>query len=1078
MNGILSYITGTLKDMVNMPGQLLYISKSFRIGLLLLISFIPGFTVEAQVKAGDTEDISILVDVEGAGSFYTDALYSDDGKLYLPVEELFNYFKVACQPDRSGDQLKGFVRDEKNKYTIDFKKGSAESFGQVIDIKNDIIKEAGTLFLESSLFGKIFGIHLTFDFSSLSIKVKSDFELPIIRDRRLEKLRNGLNNNESVDVPDTILGRKYHLFRPGMLDWSVMSLQSWKHSYDTRAGLGLGAELLGGEANLFLNYSTVYKFDSRLQQYSWRWVNNDTKGIKQVQAGRIPAQTISSVYYPVIGVMAGNTPTTVRKAKGEYIISETTDPDWTVELYINGVLTDYTKADASGLFTFKVPYVYGYTTLTLKFYGLMGEERTENRVINIPYNFLPSGDFEYRISGGVLQDGNNTPMARGEASYGFAKNLTFTGGAEYLGSIAGTRTIPFVKASFLPASKVMMIGEYDHGVRTRGLVDVYPWKNALLELDYTRYVKGQTAIIFNYLEERKASLSVPVKIKNVSLFTKAGLQQNIYTNFSYNMAELLFSAYYKQYSSNLSTYANWINTGKVFVNTNLAVSARLKNGLTIRPSVQYNLTQGKILSLKAEVEKRFKHNGYLAASYEYNKVSQLNSVNLSLRFDLSFAQANASSRINRSEVSTFQSLRGSIAFGSAGKKAISSVQQMVGRGGISIVPFLDINGNGKMDRNEHKVNNLTVTIAGGRVRYDEKDTVINVVGLEPFIDYNLKLDDRDFDNISWRIGKKLYRILIDPNQFKILYVPVRAVGEIDGMAFIRKDSLQTGIGRILINVYNSGGSLAAQTLSESDGYITWLGLQPGTYTARVDSIQLTRLGLKSEPAVRSFTIKADEEGDIVDGIDFVLSGISEDGSNVSPGTISSDMNSLLKPEFRSQVNDDDQTHISVGSTLNESNLYYIQAGAFRDSDRVSKTVSGLRRKNIYAFGVTFENGLNKIRIGYFRNMSDANTYNELLKSIGFESFVATGHAYVYDGNLDLKAGIFFVQAGAFRVERNARRYLKKVSSATGYNAGITIEDGYYKVRLGYFSTESEAVKCYNEMINSGFESFRSQRQRR
>jgi len=1028
--------------------------------------------------AGDTEDISILVEPEGGGSFYTDALYSQDGKLYLSVEDLFSYFKIACSSDKSGDQLKGFVRNEKNNYLIDFKKGIAAIGGQETDIKNSIIKEAGTLFLESSLFGKIFGIHLSFDFSALSIRVKSDFELPVIKEKRLEKLRNGLNSTETSMVPDTVLGRKYHMFRPGMLDWSLMSLQSWKHSSDTRAGLGIGTELLGGEANVFLNYSTLYKFDNRLQQYSWRWVNNETKVVKQVQAGRIPTQTISSVYYPVIGAMAGNTPTTVRKAKGEYIISETTEPDWTVELYINGVLTDYTKADASGLFTFRVPYVYGYTTITLKFYGLMGEERTEKRVINIPYNFLPSGDFEYRISGGILQDGNNTPMGRGEASYGITKNLTLTGGAEYLGSIAGTKTIPFIKASFLPTAKLMMSGEYDHGVRSKGLVDYYPWKNALLELDYTKYVKGQTAIIFNYLEERKASFSVPVKIKKVSLFMKTGFQQNVYSNFSYNMAELLFSAYYKQYSSNLSTYGNWINNGKLFVNSNLSVSARLKNGLTLRPSVQYNLTQGDLLSLKAEVEKRFRHNGYLAASYEYNRISQLNSLNLSLRFDLSFAQANASSRVNRSEVSTFQSLRGSIAFGSAGKKAIPSVQRMVGRGGISIVPFLDINGNGKMDRNEHKVNNLTVTIAGGKVRYDEKDTVINVVGLEPFIDYDLKLDDRDFDNISWRIDKKLYKVLIDPNQFKMLYVPVRAVGEIDGMAYIRRDSLQTGIGRILINIYNSTGKLAAQTLSESDGYITWLGLQPGEYTAMVDTVQLSRLGFTAEPARRRFVVRTVEDGDIVDGIDFVLSDIQGNDSTSYAGNISSDVKSLLKPEFMSQQNEnDDQTHISVGNTLNDIILYYVQTGAFRDTAKVAEMASGLRKRNIYAFTVATEDELRKIRIGYFKNRADANAYSALLDSYGYKSFTAAGCALVYAGNLDLKAGVYFVQAGAFRIEKNARNYLKKISAATAYNSGITIEDGYYKVRLGYFSTEKEAVKCYDEMIQKGFEPFRSRRHR-
>ncbi len=1061
------------------PGNHTMKGKTGRYFLLLLILLIYFPVIRSQGQKDENEDILVLIQAEGVGSFYSDAIYSASGNLYVSVDELFKFLKIACTADKGGDQLRGFISDEKLTYSIDYKSATAESGKNAMSVQGGLLKQTGILFLEASLFEKIFGIRLDFDFSSLAISLHADFEFPVIKEKRLEQLRKGINGATAEEVPDTILMRRYHMFRPGMLDWSVMSSQTWNHVEDTRAGLGFGTELLGGEANVFLNYSTQYNFDNRLQQYYWRWVNNDSKVVRQIQAGKISTQTISSMYYPVVGVSAGNTQTSVRKAKGEYILSETTEPDWMVELYINGILSDFTKADASGLFTFRVPYVYGYTTLTLRFYGLMGEERSENRVVNIPYNFLPSGDFEYAVNGGVLQDGKNTPMGRGEASYGISNNLTVSGGVEYLGSLKGKKSIPFIRASFLPASRLMMSGEYDHGVRTRGLLDYYPWKNALLEIDYTKYVKGQTAIIFNYLEERKASFSVPVRIKSMSLFAKLNFQQNLYANFKYNLTELIFSAYYKQYSANLSAYANWLTNGPVYLNNNLAISVRLKQGFTVRPSAQFNLSQGQLLSFKTEIEKRFDHNGYLAVSYEYYKISELNCLNLTLKFDLSFAQANASTRISRKEVMTFQSLRGSIAFGNGGNHVITGTNPMTGRGGLSVIAFMDMNGNGIYDKNEHRVSNLNVKINGGTIRYDERDTITSIVGLEPFVNYYLHADDKDFDNISWKIKNKTYQVLVDPDQFKMIYIPVIAAGEIDGMVYLSKDSLKTGLGRIVVNIYSKDGKLAARTITESDGYVNWLGLTPGDYTVRIDSLQLERLGFSVSPSERSIRIRSVKEGDIVDGIDFVLTerpslnkpaGISASDTLYSSPALSYDPGSGLPVGNGAS---DDQIHVSVGSTLNENDLFYLQAGAFNDKKKASAMAEKLRKLNLYAFDIIFEKGMYRIRVGYFKAGRDADEYKGVLTGCGLISFNGKAAAHVHSGDVDLSKGVYFVQAGAFRKEINAINYLRKVSKSIKFPAGITIEDGYYKIRLGYFKTEAEAMNCYKIMVDNNFQTFRS-----
>jgi len=160
---------------------------------------------------------------------------------------------------------------------------------------------------------------------------------------------------------------------------------------------------------------------------------------------------------------------------------------------------------------------------------------------------------------------------------------------------------------------------------------------------------------------------------------------------------------------------------------------------------------------------------------------------------------------------------------------------------------------------------------GDNVRYSENDSIIRIPNLNAFTNYIVEFSDNDLENISWRFKNKRYQVLIDPNQFKRIDIPVIPVGEVSGMVYMNNDSSLKGIGRILVKFYkNNTKEAIEETLSESDGYIYYLGLVPGEYVARIDSVQLSRLDFTVDPPEIKFTIKTLEEGDIVDGIDFVL----------------------------------------------------------------------------------------------------------------------------------------------------------------------------------------------------------------
>ncbi len=293
-------------------------------------------------------------------------------------------------------------------------------------------------------------------------------ELPLIREMRQEQMRLNLTRLKGEQKSDTTIGRSYPIFRFGMADWSAIATEEINGKSEARLNLSLGSMIAGGEATVSLNYNSKEPFTEKQQYYLWRYVDNDFKPVRQVMAGKITTHATSSIYNPVIGVQLTNTPTTFRRSFGTYTLSDRTEPGWTVELYVNNVLIDYVKADASGFFTFEVPLVYGNTLVRLKFFGPWGEEQTREQNINIPFQFLPVNTMEYTASAGIVEDTSKTRFLRASMNYGISRSLTLGGGVEYLSSVTQEPVMPYINASLSIFKNLLLSGEYTYGVRTKG----------------------------------------------------------------------------------------------------------------------------------------------------------------------------------------------------------------------------------------------------------------------------------------------------------------------------------------------------------------------------------------------------------------------------------------------------------------------------------------------------------------------------------------------------------------------------------------------------------------------------------
>lgn len=1001
---------------------------------VVLLIFMLAFNSHSKAQNNtipEFDEIPVFLIIQGVGGFEMNVIYMND-RIYVPVADFFQVLKINRIESRYYDSISGFFLHEKNNYLISKPQNLIVVGDKQLETGEwGLFKTETGLYMRSDLFGKAFGLNLNFSFRSLSLELKTTLELPVVKELRLEQMRKNVNRLRGEIEVDTVLKRDYHVFRGGMADWSVISSQTSGDKTDTRASLGLGAELLGGEANVLLNYSSRIGFDERQQQYRWRWANNDAKIVRQVVAGKIPTRAISSIYAPVIGVTATNTPTTFRKSFGSYILTDYTEPGWSVELYINNVIVDYTTADPSGFFSFEVPMVYGTMQVTLKFYGPWGEERIKEQNINVPYNFLPKGTAEYNASVGVVRDSMNSTFSRGEASVGIHRNITVGGGVEYLSSITTGSTIPFVMASARFLKNFLFSGDYAHGVKGHALLNYRLPSNLTFELDYTNYKVGQKAISFNYLEERKASLSLPVNVGGLRSFARASYKQNVLKSVTYSSAELLLSTNVKGVSANISGFANWLSGNTPYMYSNVSLGFKLGRNTNIRPQAQIDITNKKMISTKLEVEHNFAQKAFLTLGYEENFRSNLRSIEVAFRFDMPFAQTSASARLSNKKLLTTESARGSFMFGSGNNYVHVDSRSGMGRGGITVVPFLDLNHNGIRDKDEKIAEGINVRLNGGRFIQQEKDSLIRIMELEPFASYLLELDDYSFENIAWQLETKTMSIFIDPNQFKLVNVPVKVMGEANGMVYVKAGNSQRGQSRIILNFYDSDHRLVKQVLSESDGFYVYLGLAPGNYTVQVDRGQIERLGMTVEPQSHEFEILPMSIGDIVDDLIFTLTPPPSEPSQA--GKPETGAVSPAKPKEAEPKQSPPSEKKEDKAIKNPVNIPQTGQKVASVAEPVSKPKTVVSEEK-----------------------------PETSETASIE---------VVFGNVDPSAGGYLVQAGAYNDMESAVNAATAIAKSTPEKCGVVRVDKFFKVHLGYFKTAPEAATCVEAVQKAGFQAF-------
>jgi len=954
-------------------------------------------------------------------SFYVDQIGTTEinsvicgGAIYLSVSEIFDFLKIRNVHTDDFKLIEGFFINQEDTYRIDRSLNQIIYRDKKVKLKdNDLIPTRNNLYLKEDYFGLIFGLHCKFSYRNLSVSCISDIELPSVKAARREKMRLNIQGLQKNFTADTTIAREWPLLHLGVATWDINSNQHTNGFEDNRASLGLGALVAGGEFTAKLNYNTTQSLLPRNQFYQWRYVNNENNFLRQLTVGKLGIQSISSIYRPVIGIQLSNSPTYLKNSFGTYLLSDYTKPNWTVEVYINNVLVDYTQADSSGFFSFNIPLVYGNTSVSLKYYGPWGEEEVTTKRLNIPYNFLPARKLEYNIDAGVIEDSEKNIFAQAQLNYGLSPNITLEAGLELNTTVEKTPIIPFARTSLRLPYNIIVSSEYLHHVGYKGNLSYRSFSNFQLELNYVKYRQEQEAVLFNYNEERRVVLSKQLHFGKFSGFSRMVWRQNLLRNVTYTNSEWLFAGRAYGVNINLITsayFSTLLNEPKIY--SRLSTTINLPKKIVFSPQVEYEYNSGRVSSIRGNFRKQIFKNLQLQASYDQNfKYDQFN-LNIGFNFELGFSRGGLSSNTSKFGTSFSESIGGSMIFDPEQKRVKFNNRSYLGQGSIKFITFLDTNLNGKKDESEPRIEGVNVLSTNGGIKEVAPEGYTIYRGLEPFVNNHFKLDTSSLGRIDWKLKNQSLNIFVNPNQLKVIEIAINVVGEVAGYVY----KSEKGVGSIKIIIKDDKQHIITSLISESDGYFNFLGLKSGAYTAQVDPDQLERLKWEGIKTFYNFNIENTKEGDYVDNLEFALRSIdknpvfTKENLYIDEGpAISDKKNNVHEIDEKDSIskNPDFKTEDVLGlektlvykvfynaleggakvKTTDDINKGYSETTSLQkaDSIRSELQVSGFPEAHIGAFNNgQRENGMYKYTWGISNSVPEADQIKNRLQTLGFQ----------------------------------------------------------------------------------------------
>ncbi len=1041
----------------------------------LLISFTrPSFAQSPNASPRDNPDeipaqeVYLSFDYNGLINSVITAYYYQDS-VYLPIGSLFKQLKVNCTIDPKDSIAKGFFIDLNTPYEINFSTRVAKIGKSEIhfDRSEVMIKELD-FYLLPSLFEKFFNLDFSIDMSSLSLILTTSAELPVVKDYERETLRSYSLVSPQAQLLQAPLEfpRERSLLNGGVVDYSLTAYGGNNQSSYEYSFTG-GAEILGGEAEgtAFGNI-TKDNFQLASSDLSWKYVFDSTKYITYAGIGNLYTDGLTQFGFR--GGQVSNEPVALRTIFGKYPIDAKTNPNWEVELYLNGELVDYATADANGNAHFTVPLVYGTSFIQLKYYGPNGEFVEQDSRLEIPFTFVPTGQVNYTISAGKL---NNTDynLISGNVVFGIADWLTDKIGVDFVDDPFFSKPLVYNSAYLRFASEYTLSLDAAPMAFYRSTFNALYPSQASFDLSYSRFDNNFLYNPSDELQQAEADAYMPFSISNTLFsFRVTGTgQQYMAGEKTYSYSAYVNSSV-AQVNASLGYLESFVNYGGGSVLQNYGLTASFlysmffgqgtfsfMNGSLADLTMRYGVLKNSLDDISLELSKNVQQYIRVGVSVERDNVNRFTSFNLQINADLPFTRSTTTAQTQGRTSSFTENISGAVGFDSNYGRFLFNDIPWVGHSATSMRLYVDNNGDGVFDNGDEVIKEGVVTLRQATSSETYSDGVIRDWNLLPYTQYSADIDVGSIKNPLWIPKEKSFSFITDPNSYKRIDIPFFAGGIVDGTVLKIEDGTATAIPGLSLEIRSLDSTFRKTVSVFGDGSFYYMGLPPGEYEAYVDSSQLAILDLASDPPILTFRIKATKEGDYVEGLKIFL---KEKKKTETGGLIEKSPANPLPEAGLSTL------PLPVPATVTGRCL--IQIGAFTTRDRAEKVASAAMKNTGQRFHVSFNRSVNlyAVQTDTFSTREDA--LKELDLFLNWFDFDGT---FIVSADGKRSPYLFAVQLAAFHLLGAASEFAKEIRRIVGYVPIVKYRgsNNAFAVVVGPFGTGKEAQKLCDKLRKNG-----------
>jgi hypothetical protein len=824
------------------------------LGLLLLAATTPVFG-QALGRGGpptrqgtwqDTTyiDAIIRLDIVNGPTAVLPALtYS--AKLMLPVRQFFDLAEIRLASFALRDSA--FAVLEPGGVPLRFKPNAhllTLGADTVRYDSLDVVWWDGDLFVTSTLLDTLLGVATGVEWTSLSATVGRAAGLPVVRRLRREQRRQQLGfTRPAPDVLDLAL--RHRAVDGAVASWNVTALRRGPAEQLT-LDLGLGAEVLGGSAEL--RPLIFAGQDGSGGQLRWSWFKTypETHGIRQVRIGDLQSGGLRSRL--ITGAMVTNAPF-IRSSEFdvEHLVNNV-PAGWEAELYGGGRLLAYSDADAVGAFRVPLQLGYGQNPYELVLYGPGGETLRKTRTIRVPFSRLPATHLEYAVAAGRCRYDPCDAVASADARYGLSGRVTLQGGWDaFFDNQRGNLWQPYAVVSGAVLPDLALTGEAVGNDHLRATANYEPSLDLRATAGFTRFAASGARISGVVSEATRSEASLfwrPGWMRGTLILQGAGLLSNG-PGQTRNLQRVSATTRFGHFRYGLGVLRDHqarsgaIPTGRFAVDASadaaLSGPWAVLRSSTVQGQLAFEPSHG-LTALRAAIGRRISNAVRLDAGLGWLRGAGLN-------LELAFSTATSGPRIGArtrvtanagSEALAYAS--GSVAYDPRTRLVRLSDVAALGRAGISGVLFQDDNANGTQDSGESGIPGIPVHIGGWPAETDVNGRFAawGMYASEPL---QVVIDTLSFGNPQMVMPAPILRVRPSPNTFGVISVPVMVGAEISGFVLIDGEPVP-GVSLVLREM-NTGAEIRTTTFRDGGFYRG--AVPPGEYEVTLPDAVLERL---------------------------------------------------------------------------------------------------------------------------------------------------------------------------------------------------------------------------------------------